>query len=342
MHQKANLEKNTFSYGIVSKSFLVSKQTVYTVLFEFPLLFAVPIFLLMVACHSPDSGNHKANVKQNFLSPDRYSEISENSELEYRFHNKQLFLKIKISEEETEKSPQDFWALLDSSATHNLMVDLDFTKSLYYSWGKEGTISQEFQPLGSETDSHYKVILGQPFFRANCMEWNRGVPIRIKTHNKKKCMDLDRKGREDRKWDWIPLEYKSGQYLMEVAVDEKWIQVALDSGSGMTALPGSLVSQKLLDTGRSKKIIYTFGSVKKKKVYRLRESLLLRKGIAFYPEYVLDSEEVWEENYEYFPTIGMDFFRIFRVYIDFGSKIVGIERDEKQRQNHSGNERRSR
>ncbi|MCC5813172.1 MAG: hypothetical protein JJT78_00320 [Leptospira sp.] len=249
------------------------------------------------------------------------------NEIEYKFKNGQVFIKIALASSRPHEKLIHQWALLDSSATENLMVDIDSEKTSFVFWQNgRHSLKQIFQPLGNSTPSDYKIILGQPFFRANCIILNRGVPEFIEPNNKKRCS-----APAESDYIWIPLQPKKGQMVLNATINGIKLEFALDTGSGMTAVPGSKLTKSIYATSKRVNVLYTFGQQKKQVVYILDQPIGLNEKLKFQPYEVLDSEQVWVDNFDYFPTLGMDFFRTFRVYIDFGSKSIGIEDHEKQR-----------
>lgn len=252
--------------------------------------------------------------------------------IESKFLNHQVFIKIQYSNIRNEEIQS--WALLDSGSTENLMSDIDSAQVFNIAWqSNQESSRQEFFPLGSNASPDYKIILGQPFFRSNCIVLEEGRPIYLKPNRNKPC-----KIQKANDWEWIQLQTKSGLVFLSGKVSSKEVTFVIDTGSGMTAIPGKELSSHMEFTGTNKKILFPFGNKGVHKAYKLNSPISIGSQI-FHPPLVFDSEELWKENYEYFPTIGMDFFKTFRIYIDFGSKILGIHNNEnRKRQNNSGDE----
>lgn len=256
----------------------------------------------------------------------------EPNKLEYKFQNGQVFLKIHLTPPAGAKTDplREEWALLDSSATENLMVDLEDQYIAEISWQKgKHSIQQTFYSLGSASPDKYRLILGQPFFRSNCIIMNLGVPELIEPHNKKRCPI-----KSNESWYWFRLTPGKGQLLLPVKVGNIAFDVSVDTGSAMTALPKPKLESHLVASEKRVKALLTFGKWKEQIVYQLKVPIRIphiQGDLEFNIPEILDSESLWEENYDYFPTLGMDFFRTFRVYIDLGSKSIGIEDHGKQR-----------
>lgn len=261
------------------------------------------------------------------LSPSR-------EDIESKTLNHQVFIKIQYTSSNSKRI--ESWALMDSGSTENLMSDIDSVQVLNISWQENQQASrQEFYPLGSNTSPDYKIILGQPFFRSNCMILEGGLPILLEPNQNKPC-----KIKDPSHWEWVRLQPKSGLLLLSGKISSKNIEFVVDTGSGMTAVPGKELSTHMEFTGTKKNILFPFGNRLVHKTYYLKFPIQIGNQ-TYYPPLVFDSEELWKENYEYFPTIGMDFFKTFRIYIDFGSKILGIHNNEnRQRQNNRSDERR--
>jgi hypothetical protein len=262
------------------------------------------------------------------------------------FHN-QILIQVNIqSLENRDSKPKTAWALLDSGSTENLLLTEDSPSTKQVSWAedKNSNMILEFQPWGSALPSDYEIILGAPFFRANCIQMDFGIPIAILPNHKKKCnFDKNQTNpiQTTSEWFIIPLEKKNGLYHLAVSIGEKKIDMALDTGSGMSSVSKTLCKESMKEIHSLTPIMDIHGIIQKRKQFKLNHPFLIEK-IEFLPFSVLDSDEIWDNKIDYTSTIGVDFLQTFRVYIDFGSKILGIHRYEIiQGQDHSSNERRS-
>jgi hypothetical protein len=264
-----------------------------------------------------------------------------------KFLHNQILIQVELqSLQNRDSKPKTAWALLDSGSTENLLLTEDSPSTKQIAWAKDKNSNMilEFQPWGSALPKDYEIILGAPFFRANCIQMDHGKPISIFPNHKKKCnfeQDTSIQIQTSKDWMSLPLEKKNGLYHVSVSIGDKKIAMAVDTGSGMSSVSRSLCTENMAEIPNLMPVMDIHGIIQKRKLYKLDHPFLVEK-IEFSPYAVLDSDEIWDNKLEYTSTIGVDFLQTFRVYIDFGSKILGIHRYEIiQRQDHRGNERRS-
>ncbi|WCL48287.1 hypothetical protein [Leptospira sp. GIMC2001] len=242
------------------------------------------------------------------------------SDIEYRFANGQIFIRLE-ARTGVQRYPRKIWALLDSGSNQNLAVGLNEPTQFQIAW-QDQIQKFDFYPLGSNLPPEYEMILGQPFFRKNCIELEFGIPKQIFDNKNKTC-------------DWgvnehvqsVQIIHESSQYYVKAKIAEQTLSVALDTGSAITAIPGQKFGHQMSALPQAKRVLDIYGRKQKLIVYKLETNISIGQN-EFFPTIVLNSNEIWMEEGEYKPTVGMDFFLTFRIYIDFGSKILGIENHE--------------
>ncbi len=237
---------------------------------------------------------------------------------DFRYWNRQLFLKVYV---EGEFKKHSLWAVLDSGSTVNLFAEIHAAKALNLFLDPDSSpISIEFQPWGISGFQEYKMILGQPFFQNFCIRIDFGIPIDIHPNYKNRCFPNLPDMIE------IPLRYLSGQYVVSARVENRYFDIALDTGSGISSLPSKVLLWNGVKT--HKKVLFPSGGMRTLPLYELPTPLFL-----IYPggerEFSLNSvfrhEDVWEGIEGMQPALGMDFFSQIRIYMDFGSKIIGVD-----------------
>ncbi|PJE04626.1 MAG: hypothetical protein CK427_02305 [Leptospira sp.] len=262
----------------------------------------------------------------------------------YKIAHNQVFLKVYVQSLGSSQV-QERWALLDSGSTVNLMLDNNLEKEIkQIAWLPNSVdfSKMEFHNLGSALPKDYDLVLGAPFFLAHCLIFENAVPISIEQNHKKKCFTSLR--HESSKENFpsqritIDLIAKEGLVHATVQIGTKQELMAIDTGSGLSSLPYSKFQEELVSLNQSIYVMDIYGKKNSRKLYSLARPIHL-KELAFDPAKILDSDEVWDRKEGYSSTLGVDFLKTFRVYIDFGSKILGIDSNEsKQGQDHSRNE----
>lgn len=260
----------------------------------------------------------------------------------YKFSHNQIFLKVYVKSSNSYKEPEARWALLDSGSTVNLMLDNELERKIWdLAFEKESTSfsPMEFHNLGTALPKDYDLVLGAPFFQRHCLIFEYGVPVSIQQNLKKKCFSqegIDNIEIPNR----ISLELipKNGLVHASVQIGTKEELMAIDTGSGMSSLPLSEFNESMQSLNQNILVMDIQGKKRLRKLYVVSKPIQL-KQLHFSPAKILDSDEVWDGKEGYSSTLGVDFLKTFRVYIDFGSKILGIDHNEyKQGQNHSSNE----
>lgn len=281
---------------------------------------------------------------QNF--PSKKSSLAEIpiSKYIYKIAHNQVFLKVYVQSLGS-REVQERWALLDSGSTVNLMLDKDLdTEIKQIAWlpNSENYSKLEFHNLGTALHKQYDLVLGAPFFLTHCLIFENAVPISIEQNHKKKCFTSPRY--ESAKENFpnyritMDLIAKEGLIHTSVQIGTKQELMAIDTGSGLSSLPLSKFQEDLVSLNESILVMDIYGEKNPRKLYSLARPIRL-KELAFVPAKILDSDEVWDRKEGYSSTLGVDFLKTFRVYIDFGSKILGIDSNEsKQGQDHSSNE----
>jgi len=263
----------------------------------------------------------------------------------YKFSHNQIFLRVYVKSGNLRSEPEPRWALLDSGSTVNLMLDNNLESKIWdISWQEDSSdlSRMEFHNLGTALPEEYDLILGAPFFRMHCLVFEYGVPIKIEQNYKKKCSSAEEASETENTTTKnrvsMDLIAKDGLFHTSVRIGTREELMAIDTGSGMSSLPLSEFEESMLPLNESILAMDIQGKKSLRKLYSLSKPIELNE-ISFFPAKILNSDEVWDHKEGYSSTLGVDFLKTFRVYIDFGSKILGIDRNEnKQGQNHSSNE----
>lgn len=253
---------------------------------------------------------------------------------QYKVENGQVYLRLNLTEKNRSKDgsgseeAEHVWALLDSGSFENLYTKMDSESILRVDWGS-GAQDENFLPMGKSSDLGPEMILGLPFFRKVCMVWESGFPVEIYPNQRKPCkFPLGKTTETGNPRERFYLKSGDGNLLIPARVGNREFDLVFDTGSGFSAFPLSSLSDLMISNQRKKSVLYPGGQTRIVSEYRLKDPVRIGRNVRFLPKRVFNSEEVWVDSEEFFPVWGREDWRGFRIYIDFGSKILEIESHE--------------